>query len=167
MPVWSANHWKQLSGLCAGFIFATVWFDMMFDSRVSSCCGDPSSCSSEEVSAHLSVISSYYKNVTVDAFPRGFLLGFVMLLGVVAAYESWKRSRLLRWLQPLTLVAVSVIAAGFAFSDCIALGQMGGSLEGFPKACNILNLHMLQLFILFGHIFIHLFAPTGSVVKRE
>mmetsp|Transcript_27566 Transcript_27566/g.77019 ORF Transcript_27566/g.77019 Transcript_27566/m.77019 type:complete len:167 (+) Transcript_27566:123-623(+) len=165
MAVWSASHWKQLSALCAGFILATVWFDLMFDTRIKDCCG--ADCEAGELEQGMSVVAAYYKQTTMDAFPMGFLLGFVMILGIVASYESWKRSHYLKYFMPLSLCGVAIIATAFGFPECMALGHSGGSPALLDRACHVLFLHQMQVGILIVHIMVLFFGVRPSKGLRR
>ena len=65
---------------CAGFLFAVLWFDLMFDVQVIG-----QSAQEPLPAPALASISSYYRRVTTDASPMGHLVGAVMLIGVVAS----------------------------------------------------------------------------------
>ena len=94
MAIWSTDRWRELSSLCAGFIFATIWFDMMFDVKLMDCCY--SECEVDEIVRNQAVISAYYSQVTWYAPPpMRILLGFVMVLGIFSSYFSWKRHPIL------------------------------------------------------------------------
>src|SRR5205809_24891 len=62
--------------LCAGFLLAVLWFDLMFDVQVlgRGRGGDPLP---EEV---LASIATYYRRVTTQARPMNYLVGVVMLV---------------------------------------------------------------------------------------
>src|SRR5438128_8267026 len=60
--------------LCAGFLLAVLWFDLMFDVQVLGRGDDPLP---EEV---LASIAAYYRRVTTEARPMNYLVALVMLV---------------------------------------------------------------------------------------
>src|SRR5437870_11989528 len=62
--------------LCAGFLLAVLWFDLMFDVQVLGR-GRGADPLPEEV---LASIAAYYRRVTTQARPMNYLVGVVMLV---------------------------------------------------------------------------------------
>jgi hypothetical protein len=62
--------------LCAGFLLAVLWFDLMFDVQVLGR-GGPGQPLPEEV---LGSIAAYYRRVTTEARPMNYLVAFVMVV---------------------------------------------------------------------------------------
>uniref|UniRef100_A0A7S4K175 Uncharacterized protein n=1 Tax=Paramoeba aestuarina TaxID=180227 RepID=A0A7S4K175_9EUKA len=167
MAIWSTDRWRELSSLSAGFIFATIWFDMMFDVKLIDCC--LSECSLEEISSKQTVISAYYSQVTWYAPPpMRILLGFVMVMGIISSYYSWKRHPFLWFLQPLLLAIVSVMAAISTFPACYWLGHNPPEPEKFlGSSCRVFTEHGFQLGLVFLHILLHLFCVKQSNLAKK
>ena len=64
--------------VCAGFLLAVVWFDLMFDVQALR------HRDGDVPEAVLASIASYYRRVTTEARPMNFLVAFAML-GTIAA----------------------------------------------------------------------------------
>jgi hypothetical protein len=62
----------------AGFLFAVLWFDLMFDVQTRKHTGDPLPT---EI---LSSISAYYRRVTIEAWPMNRLIAVVMVVTLLA-----------------------------------------------------------------------------------
>src|SRR5579863_8558182 len=81
----------------AGFLLAVLWFDLMFDVQARR----------HPVSAEaLASIATYYRRVTIDAYPMNRLVSLVMLLTLLAlGVEAYQGH------NPALLEAASVLAA--------------------------------------------------------
>jgi len=62
--------------LCAGFLLAVLWFDLMFD--VQALTGDDAPVPEEALAS----IAAYYRRVTTRARPMSYLVAVVMLVMV-------------------------------------------------------------------------------------
>jgi hypothetical protein len=67
-----------LAATGAGFLIAVLWFDLMFDVQTRKHAGDPLPT---EV---LVSLSTYYRRVTIEAWPLNRLIAVVMLLTLLA-----------------------------------------------------------------------------------
>jgi hypothetical protein len=110
-----------LLAACAGFLFAVLWFDLMFDVQVQRHRG-----ASVLPEATLASIAAYYRRVTTDAHPMGRLVGAVMLVAVAVALE-----RLVRGPAPIALrlgtvalvAAPTLLAAGRVVPNAVRLAR--------------------------------------------
>jgi hypothetical protein len=69
----------QIAEVCAGFLLAVLWMDLMFDVQVRGARADTPL--PEPV---LASIAGYYRRVTTEAYPMNRLIGLTMLALVVA-----------------------------------------------------------------------------------
>src|SRR6202008_477496 len=76
---------------CAGFLFALLWFDLMFDVQVLR------HRDADLPEPILSSIAAYYRRVTIDARPMGHAVGLVMAIGIVALVLQWIDGSVPRW----------------------------------------------------------------------
>jgi hypothetical protein len=91
----------------AGFLVAVLWFDLMFDVQIRRHDGDTIPA---EV---LDSISAYYRRVTTEARPMGFLIALVMgltLLAIVAEIVEGATQWWIGW----TSLAATASAVGLA-----------------------------------------------------
>jgi len=86
----------------AGFLLAVLWFDLMFDVQVRQ----------RTVSAEaLGSITTYYRRVTIDAYPMNRLVSLVMLMTLLAlGVEAYQGH------NPALLEAGSLLAASAPMS---------------------------------------------------
>jgi hypothetical protein len=98
-----------LIAACAGFLFAVLWFDLMFDVQVLRHRGEP-----VLPEATLASIAGYYRRVTTEASPMGRLVGAVMLVGLAAALAQVGRGEgsLAQRLGAVALLAAPTLLAG-------------------------------------------------------
>jgi hypothetical protein len=114
-----------LLAACGGFLIATLWFDLMFDTQVL---GHVVTVPLPE--GTIASIAHYYRRVTTDAHPMELLIGSVM--GVTVLGSAWCVVRA----SPRALPAVALLAAtapiGLAAARIVAnavrLGARDGSL---------------------------------------
>src|SRR5438093_11290032 len=95
--------------LCAGFLLAVLWFDLMFDVQVLGR-GRGADPLPEEV---LASIAAYYRRVTTQARPMNYLVGVVMLVtagGTLIGLFRGVGSAALRLLS-LALCGIPIVAA--------------------------------------------------------
>jgi len=95
--------------LCAGFLLAVLWFDLMFDVQVLGR-GRGADPLPEEV---LASIAAYYRRVTTEARPMNYLVGVVMLVtagGTLIGLLRGVGSLAVRLLS-LALCGVPIVAA--------------------------------------------------------
>ena len=165
MAVWSHDRWRELASLCAGFIFATIWFDMMFDVKFLDCCTFET-CSEETFAKRIHVVSAYYGQVTWSApAPMRILLGFVMVLGIFSGYYSWKRHPVLRIVQPGILSVVALMAAISTFPNCYWIGH--SEAIQLSLSCRVLYEHALQCSLVFFYILLHLFSSSPTKFRTN
>ena len=114
-----------LLAACGGFLIATLWFDLMFDTLVLGHAAAPVPLPDAVVAA----IAAYYRRVTTEAHPMQQLIGAVMVVTVVVG--GWDlRHRSYRVLRPTALLASVVpisLAAARVFPDAVQLGTGAGS----------------------------------------
>lgn len=102
---------------------AVLWFDLMFDVQILR------SAASQQ--GHVDSIAAYYRRVTTEAMPMGYLVGAVMLLTVGAAvhramHEHWRT---------ITIVALVLCAAPIILAllrtvpEAQRLGSGDGTLD--------------------------------------
>jgi hypothetical protein len=110
----------------AAFLFCVLWFDLMFDVQVRKRAGDtlPS-----EV---LASISTYYRRVTVEAWPMNRLIAVVMLLTVFAIIMELIHHTDHWWIGWISLIAATS-AIGLArvrtIPNAARLARAKGSVE--------------------------------------
>jgi hypothetical protein len=85
---------------CGGFLFAVLWFDLMFDVQVLR------HRSGDVPEPVLSSIAAYYRRVTIEASPMGHAVGLVMLVGIVALIFQWSAGSVPLWASLASLVLV-------------------------------------------------------------
>ena len=110
---------RALLSLCAGFMLAVLWFDLMFDVQVLS--GDGARSREEALVS----IAAYYRRVTTRARPMTYLVGVVMLVMVGGTMLQLVRGggRLPARLGALALCLVPVVAAQVrTFPNAVRLG---------------------------------------------
>src|SRR5262245_31962735 len=110
--------------LCAGFLLAVLWFDLMFDVQVLRP-GAGEGPLPEEV---LASIASYYRRVTTRARPMTHLVALVMLVTVGGTIAQVVRGTapLAFRLGALALCVTPILAAGLrTVPHAIRLGGRG------------------------------------------
>jgi hypothetical protein len=117
-------HASVASG--AAFLICVLWFDLMFDVQTRNHEGD---ALPTEV---LASISSYYRRVTIEAYPMNRLIAAVMVLTLIAIITEIIRSKDHWWIGWISLAA-AVSAIGLARTRTIPnaarLGRAKGSIE--------------------------------------
>jgi hypothetical protein len=110
----------------AAFLFCVLWFDLMFDVQTRNHPGD---ALPTEV---LASISSYYRRVTIEAYPMNRLIAAVMVLTLIAIITEIIRNADHWWLGWISLTA-AVTAIGLArlrtIPNAARLGRAKGSVE--------------------------------------
>ena len=110
----------------AAFLFCVLWFDLMFDVQTRNHEGD---ALPTEV---LASISSYYRRVTIEAYPMNRLIALVMVLTVLAIITEIIRNTDHWWIGWVSLAA-AVTAIGLArirtIPNAARLGRAKGSIE--------------------------------------
>lgn len=110
---------RALLAACGGFLFAVLWFDLMFDLQVLRHRGER--VLPEPV---LASIAAYYRRVTTEAHPMGRLVGAVMLLALAVALERvWRGSAPLgvRLLTLALVVAPTALAGARVYRSAVRL----------------------------------------------
>lgn len=114
--------------LCAGFLLAVLWFDLMFDVQVlgRGRTGEPLP---EEV---LASIATYYRRVTTQARPMTYLVALVMLVmagGTLIQLVRGVGPLALRLLA-LALSAIPIMSAGTrTLPNAVRLGSRADSSD--------------------------------------
>ena len=110
----------------AAFLICVLWFDLMFDVQTRNHEGD---ALPTEI---LASISSYYRRVTIEAYPMNRLIAVVMVLTLIAIVTEIIRNTDHWWTGWISLAA-AVTAIGLARTRTIPnaarLGRAKGSLE--------------------------------------
>ena len=110
----------------AAFLICVLWFDLMFDVQTRNHEGD---ALPTEV---LASISSYYRRVTIEAYPMNRLIAVVMVLTVIAILTEIVRNVDHWWIGWISLAA-AVSAIGLArmrtIPNAARLGRAKGSIE--------------------------------------
>ena len=114
-----------LGVVCSGFLLAVLWMDLMFDVqtlRYSARRGDLP----EPVVAS---IAAYYRRVTTEAKPMGYLVGIVMGILTLLLLRDLAQRVTVQRLVALLLAAVPIgLALTRIFPSAIRLGRRGDSL---------------------------------------
>lgn len=143
---------------CGGFLLAVLWFDLMFDVQVIGSAPVPA----EAVAS----IAGYYRRVTSDASPMGYLVGAVMLTAVVGATLDLVRDRARRRARLLALVlAVAPITLALVrvFPNAVALGSgHGAAAVQIQLAQAILWDHVLCFASIAGFLVVELVTVATS-----
>jgi len=111
----------------AAFLFCVLWFDLMFDVQTRNHPGD---ALPTEV---LASISSYYRRVTIEAYPMNRLIALVMVLTVLAIITEIVRNADHWWIGWVSLAA-AVTAIGLARLRTIPNAARLGRAKGSPEA---------------------------------
>ena len=110
----------------AAFLICVLWFDLMFDVQTRS---HPCAALPTEV---LASISSYYRRVTIEAYPMNRLIALVMVLTLIAIVTEIIRNTDHWWIEWISLAA-AVTAIGLArirtIPNAARLGRAKGSIE--------------------------------------
>jgi hypothetical protein len=110
----------------AAFLICVLWFDLMFDVQTRNHAGDALPA---EV---LASISSYYRRVTIEAYPMNRLIAVVMVLTLIAIVTEIVRNVDHWWIGWVSLAA-AISAIGLArlrtIPNAARLGRAKGSLE--------------------------------------
>lgn len=124
----------------AGFLLAVLWFDLMFDVQVRR----------RPLSAEaLGSIATYYRRVTIDAYPMNRLVSLVMLMTLLALGVEAYQGRSPAWLEAASLLAALApmsLALFRTVRNAINLGRGGGSIgEQSTLALQIYHDHVFCL----------------------
>lgn len=109
----------------AGFLFAVLWFDRMFDVQALRGGGEVS----EEA---LSSIASYYRRVTTTARPMDRLIALVMVVTLAAIVAEMVRGDVPTWVGWISLVLAAapiVLAATRILPRAARLGAREDSID--------------------------------------
>jgi len=107
-PSCETQGMQDFAAAGAGFLWAVLWFDLMFDVQILRQHG------TEVSEPVLASISAYYKRVTTDARPMNRLVALVMATTVGSAVAEVVGDRGPRWAAwaSLALVVSAVALAG-------------------------------------------------------
>jgi hypothetical protein len=116
---------QALLAACGGFLFAVLWFDLMFDVQVLGHPGSPAPLPD----ATLASIAHYYARVTGGAHPMQRLIGLVMAVTVLGSLvRAWSaRRRLVSWLAFGAASIPIALAAMRVFPNAVRLGTGAAS----------------------------------------
>jgi hypothetical protein len=110
----------------AAFLICVLWFDLMFDAQTRN---HPGPALPTEV---LASISSYYRRVTIEAYPMNRLIALVMIVTLLAIVTEIIRNVDHWWIGWISLAA-AVTAIGLArrrtIPNAARLGRAKGSIE--------------------------------------
>ena len=144
--------------LCAGFLLAVLWMDLMFDVQVL---GHGDEALPDEV---LDSIASYYRRVTTRARPMGHVVGGMMLLGILTLLFQTIRGAPPRWLGLVSLVLFGAPAALALLQVYPSAVRLGSRVDSAPEqsrlARTILRGHLLCLGAMLGFVLLRLFAAS-------
>jgi hypothetical protein len=147
----------QTTTAAAGFLFAVLWFDLMFDVQVLRHRGSP-----EVPESVLDSISAYYRRVTTTASPMGRLVALAMLVLLVVLVTQAARGE-----APVLVSAVSLslglLAIGLALGRVFGAARRLGARTDSPEvqsmlARRILRDHLICLAAMTGVLAIQLFG---------
>jgi len=124
----------------AGFLFAVLWFDLMFDVQARQ----------RPVSTEtLSSIATYYRRVTIDAYPMNRLVSLVMLMTLLALGVEAYQGHNPAWLEAASVLAALApmsLAMFRTVRNAISVGRGGGSMaEQATLALQIYRDHVFCL----------------------
>ena len=100
----------------AGFLLAVLWFDLMFDVQVLR---------AERRAEAVTSIATYYRRVTIEAYPMNRLVSIVMLGTLAALVAQVADDDEPRWASITSLVLVlgaATLAIGHTFRNGARLG---------------------------------------------
>jgi hypothetical protein len=144
--------------LCAGFLLAVLWMDLMFDVQAL---GQRNEELPDEV---LDSIATYYRRVTTRARPMGHVVGGLMLVGILILLYQTIRGAPPRWLGLVSLVlfgAPAALALLQVYPDAVRLGsRVDPALEQSRLARAILRGHLLCLGAMLVFVLLQLFAAS-------
>lgn len=125
---------------CAGFLFAVLWMDLMFDTQAGR--GRP-----ESEDSALASITGYYRRATTESQPMGSLIALVMVVLLVALAVEAVVGDAPGWLILLSAVLAGgpiVLALVRTVPNAVRLGRGAGSpAERTLLARSVLRDHIL------------------------
>jgi hypothetical protein len=110
----------------AAFLIAVLWFDLMFDVQTRTHAGDALPA---EI---LSSISSYYRRVTIEAWPMNRLIAAVMLLTLLAIVVEIFQNADHWWIVWISLAAAASaigLARARTVPNAMRLGRAADSSD--------------------------------------
>ena len=110
----------------AAFLFCVLWFDLMFDVQTRNHPGD---ALPTEV---LASISSYYRRVTIEAYPMNRMIAAVMVLTLIAIVTEIVRNVDHWWIGWISLLAAAS-AIGLARQRTIPNASRLGKASDSPE----------------------------------
>jgi hypothetical protein len=117
-----------LLAACGGFLVAVLWFDLMFDVQVLRHRG-----ATELPESVLASIAAYYRRVTTEATPMGYLIGVVMIVALAALVAQLISGDVARWRSGLSLLLLGGgvgLAGRRVLPNAIRLGTRRDPLGG-------------------------------------
>ena len=144
--------------ICAGFLLAVLWMDLMFDVQVLGH-GPQREELPEEV---LGSIAAYYRRVTTLARPMGHVVGGMMLIGILILLLQTLRTGQLRWIGVASLLlfgAPAALALFYVYPSAVRLGSRADPLlEQSRLARAIHRGHLLCLGAMLSFVLLQLLA---------
>jgi hypothetical protein len=140
----------------AAFLFAVLWFDMMFDTQVGKY---PSGALPAEILASL---STYYRRVTVEGAPMMYLPVAVMALVLAAVILELVGATVAPWIGWISLALAAWAVVSVAFMAVPRAQRIGRAkeppdvLSGLAR--QVLALHSLAALCWVVVIVLQLFA---------
>ena len=126
----------------ASFLISVLWFDLMFDVQVW---GYGSTSVPHDT---LASIAAYYRRVTIDASPMGYLVAVVMLATLIAIVVEIRTKATERWVAWASFaLALSAILLGRfrALPNAAALGRGMDDAAGSQLAQMLLYDHLYAI----------------------
>jgi hypothetical protein len=144
--------------LCAGFLLAVLWMDLMFDVQVLG----QGTRHGEVPDEVLDSIAAYYRRVTTLARPMGHVVGGTMLVGILTLLFQTIRGGPPRWIGVVSLLlfgAPAALALLRVYPNAVRLGsRVDPALEQSRLARAILRGHLLCLGAMLSFVLLRLFA---------
>ncbi len=112
----------MIVGICAGFLLAVLWMDLMFDLQVRRAPPPPAPLP-ESI---LASIAAYYRRVTTEARPMNRLIGAAMVIMVIAVLVELVRGPASFWVAGASLLLAvfpTALAAARVFPNAVRLGS--------------------------------------------
>lgn len=118
---------RRVLAMCGGFLFAVLWFDLMFDVQVL-----PYPTATPLPEAVLASIAAYYRRALIDSYPMSRLIALVMIVTLGGSIWQIVRRRVPRWhgLAALAFAAAPIVLAGArVVSAATRLGTRSDTVE--------------------------------------
>ena len=148
----------EILTLGGGFLFAVLWFDLMFDVQARGHAG------AELPEPVLASIAGYYRRVTTEARPMNLLVAAVMvgtLAAIVVELVDSAVDRSVGWASLALLVAALVVARTRTVPGAVRLGSRRDSvLDQSRLARRILREHVVCVALIAALVVIQLVSAA-------